>query len=146
MDNSIRRMEYLSDCRENWRGLQTRSRNIEGECAVRVLIARTMRCHAACWRRLLPSGGTRSCDHRRLAGARSIEQPGCAILGHPGLDEPGLDGAQVCLKARALAGERLLYMILLTAKGRKEDIVEALPPARMITWSNRLTVPSCRRA
>ena len=39
---------------------------------------------------------------------------------------PGLDGAQVCLKARALAGERLLYMILLTAKGRKEDIVEGL--------------------
>ena len=39
---------------------------------------------------------------------------------------PGLDGAQVCLKARALAGERFLYMILLTAKGRKEDIVEGL--------------------
>ena len=39
---------------------------------------------------------------------------------------PGLDGSQVCLKARALAGERLLYMILLTAKGRKEDIVEGL--------------------
>jgi DNA-binding response OmpR family regulator len=39
---------------------------------------------------------------------------------------PGLDGAQVCLKARELAGERLLYMILLTAKGRKEDIVEGL--------------------
>ena len=39
---------------------------------------------------------------------------------------PGLDGAQVCVKARELAGERLLYMILLTAKGRKEDIVEGL--------------------
>jgi sigma-B regulation protein RsbU (phosphoserine phosphatase) len=39
---------------------------------------------------------------------------------------PGLDGAQVCLRARAAAGERLLYMILLTAKGRKEDIVEGL--------------------
>ena len=39
---------------------------------------------------------------------------------------PGLAGAQVCLKARELAGERLLYMILLTAKGRKEDIVEGL--------------------
>jgi phosphoserine phosphatase RsbU/P len=39
---------------------------------------------------------------------------------------PGLDGAQVCQKARALAGERLLYMILLTAKGRKEDVVEGL--------------------
>ena len=39
---------------------------------------------------------------------------------------PGMDGAEVCLKARGLAGERLLYMILLTAKGRKEDIVEGL--------------------
>jgi DNA-binding response OmpR family regulator len=39
---------------------------------------------------------------------------------------PGLDGAQVCVKARELAGERLLYMILLTAKDRKEDIVEGL--------------------
>ncbi len=39
---------------------------------------------------------------------------------------PGLDGSQVCLKARELAGDRLLYMILLTAKGRKEDIVEGL--------------------
>ncbi len=39
---------------------------------------------------------------------------------------PGLDGSQVCVKARELAGERLLYMILLTAKGRKEDIVQGL--------------------
>ncbi len=39
---------------------------------------------------------------------------------------PGLDGSQVCLKARELAGDRTLYMILLTAKGRKEDIVEGL--------------------
>jgi sigma-B regulation protein RsbU (phosphoserine phosphatase) len=39
---------------------------------------------------------------------------------------PGLDGSQVCLKARELAGDRLLYMILLTAKGRKEDIVQGL--------------------
>jgi sigma-B regulation protein RsbU (phosphoserine phosphatase) len=39
---------------------------------------------------------------------------------------PGLDGSQVCNKARELAGERLLYMILLTAKGRKEDIVQGL--------------------
>ena len=51
------------------------------------------------------------------------EAPSLAILDWM---MPGLDGAQVCLKARAAAGERLLYMILLTAKGRKEDIVEGL--------------------
>lgn len=51
------------------------------------------------------------------------EAPSLAILDWM---MPGLDGAQVCLKARELAGERLLYMILLTAKGRKEDIVEGL--------------------
>ena len=39
---------------------------------------------------------------------------------------PGMDGAEVCLKARELAAGRLLYIILLTAKGRKEDIVEGL--------------------
>jgi sigma-B regulation protein RsbU (phosphoserine phosphatase) len=39
---------------------------------------------------------------------------------------PGMDGAEVCLKARATAGDRLLYIVLLTAKGRKEDIVEGL--------------------
>ncbi len=39
---------------------------------------------------------------------------------------PGLDGSQVCFKARELAGGRLLYMILLTAKGRKEDIAQGL--------------------
>ena len=39
---------------------------------------------------------------------------------------PGMDGAEVCLKAREQAADRLLYIILLTAKGRKEDIVEGL--------------------
>jgi phosphoserine phosphatase RsbU/P len=39
---------------------------------------------------------------------------------------PGMDGAEVCLKAREMAADRSLYIILLTAKGRKEDIVEGL--------------------
>jgi phosphoserine phosphatase RsbU/P len=39
---------------------------------------------------------------------------------------PGMDGAEVCLKARDLSPGRLLYIILLTAKGRKEDVVEGL--------------------
>ena len=39
---------------------------------------------------------------------------------------PGMDGAEVCLRARELSAGRLLYIILLTAKGRKEDVVEGL--------------------
>ena len=39
---------------------------------------------------------------------------------------PGLDGAEVCRRARSLGADRLLYIILLTAKGRKEDIVQGL--------------------
>ncbi|HUI07791.1 MAG TPA: response regulator transcription factor [Verrucomicrobiae bacterium] len=39
---------------------------------------------------------------------------------------PGLDGSEVCRQARQARGDRLLYLILLTAKGRKEDVVEGL--------------------
>ncbi|MGO9245740.1 MAG: response regulator transcription factor [Verrucomicrobiia bacterium] len=39
---------------------------------------------------------------------------------------PGLDGAEVCRRARSFGTDRLLYIILLTAKGRKEDIVQGL--------------------
>ena len=39
---------------------------------------------------------------------------------------PGLDGSEVCRRVRQTVGDRLLYLILLTAKGRKEDIVEGL--------------------
>jgi len=39
---------------------------------------------------------------------------------------PGMEGSEVCLRARETVADRLLYIILLTAKGRKEDIVEGL--------------------
>jgi DNA-binding response OmpR family regulator len=39
---------------------------------------------------------------------------------------PGMDGAEVCRRARSQEMGRLLYIILLTAKGRKEDIVQGL--------------------
>jgi phosphoserine phosphatase RsbU/P len=39
---------------------------------------------------------------------------------------PGLDGAEVCRRARGLGTDRPLYIILLTAKGSKEDIVQGL--------------------
>ena len=54
---------------------------------------------------------------------RQPDAPSLAILDWM---MPGLDGAEVCLKARELSAGRLLYIILLTAKGRKEDVVEGL--------------------
>jgi sigma-B regulation protein RsbU (phosphoserine phosphatase) len=61
-----------------------------------------------------------------LQALEVLSQPDAPSLAILDWMMPGLDGAQVCVKARELAGERLLYMILLTAKGRKEDIVEGL--------------------
>ncbi len=54
---------------------------------------------------------------------RQPDAPSLAILDWM---MPGMDGAEVCLKARELSAGRLLYIILLTAKGRKEDVVEGL--------------------
>ena len=54
---------------------------------------------------------------------RHPEAPSLAILDWM---MPGMDGAEVCLKAREMAANRVLYIILLTAKGRKEDVVEGL--------------------
>ncbi|HTS16305.1 MAG TPA: response regulator [Verrucomicrobiae bacterium] len=39
---------------------------------------------------------------------------------------PGMDGAEVCRRARSQVTDRSLYIILLTAKDRKEDIVQGL--------------------
>lgn len=39
---------------------------------------------------------------------------------------PGLDGVEVCRKVRAMSDPRFTYIILLTAKGRTEDVVEGL--------------------
>jgi DNA-binding response OmpR family regulator len=39
---------------------------------------------------------------------------------------PGLDGVEVCRKVRAMPDPRFTYIILLTAKGRTEDVVEGL--------------------
>jgi len=39
---------------------------------------------------------------------------------------PGLDGVEVCRKVRAMPEPRFTYIILLTAKGRTEDVVEGL--------------------
>lgn len=39
---------------------------------------------------------------------------------------PGLDGIEVCRKVRQMPEPRLVYILLLTAKGRREDILEGL--------------------
>jgi phosphoserine phosphatase RsbU/P len=55
-----------------------------------------------------------------------LSQPNAPSLAVLDWMMPGLDGAEVCRRARSLGTDRLLYIILLTAKGRKEDIVEGL--------------------
>jgi len=61
-----------------------------------------------------------------LEALEVLRQPGAPSLAILDWMMPGMDGAEVCLKARELAAGRLLYIILLTAKGRKEDVVKGL--------------------
>ncbi len=56
----------------------------------------------------------------------ALSQPDAPSLAILDWMMPGLDGAEVCRRARSLGTDRLLYIILLTAKGRKEDIVQGL--------------------
>jgi len=58
-----------------------------------------------------------------LEALRQPNGPSLAILDRM---MPGMEGAEVCLKARELAAGHLLYIIMLTAKGTKEDVVEGL--------------------
>jgi len=61
-----------------------------------------------------------------LEALEALRQPSAPSLAILDWMMPGMDGAEVCLKARELAAGRLLYIILLTAKGRKEDVVKGL--------------------
>jgi sigma-B regulation protein RsbU (phosphoserine phosphatase) len=56
----------------------------------------------------------------------ALSQPDAPSLAVLDWMMPGLDGAEVCRRVRSLGADRLLYIILLTAKGRKEDIVQGL--------------------
>ena len=56
----------------------------------------------------------------------ALSQPDAPSLAVLDWMMPGMDGAEVCHRARSLGTDRLLYIILLTAKGRKEDIVQGL--------------------
>jgi phosphoserine phosphatase RsbU/P len=53
----------------------------------------------------------------------SKETPRMAILDWM---MPGLDGPDVCRRVRARTGGRYAYLLLLTARGEKEDLVEGL--------------------
>jgi DNA-binding response OmpR family regulator len=53
-----------------------------------------------------------------------LSQPGAPSLAILDWMMPGMEGSEVCLRARETVADRFLYIILLTAKGRKEDIVE----------------------
>lgn len=56
----------------------------------------------------------------------ALKQPDAPSLAVLDWMMPGLDGSEVCRRVREVAGNRLLYVLLLTAKDRKEDIVEGL--------------------
>jgi CheY-like chemotaxis protein len=61
--------------------------------------------------------------HEAWAAIQRPHAPHLAILDWM---MPGLDGVDVCRRTRALASARSTHLILLTAKGRKEDIVTGL--------------------
>jgi len=61
-----------------------------------------------------------------LQALDALSQPDAPSLAILDWMMPGMEGAEVSLRARETMADRLLYIILLTAKGRKEDIVEGL--------------------
>ena len=52
-----------------------------------------------------------------------VDRPKLAILDWV---MPGMDGAQLCRKLRQEGGEPYVYVILLTARGKHEDVVSGL--------------------
>jgi sigma-B regulation protein RsbU (phosphoserine phosphatase) len=58
-----------------------------------------------------------------LDALKQTDAPSLAVLDWM---MPGLDGSEVCRRIREVIGGRLLYVLLLTAKGNKEDNVEGL--------------------
>ena len=51
---------------------------------------------------------------------------------------PHVDGLELCRRIRALMPQRgYVYTILLTAKGRKEDVIDGMEGGRTTTWSSR---------
>jgi len=61
-----------------------------------------------------------------LQALEILVQPGAPSLAVLDWMMPGMDGAEVCRRVRSQGADRLLYIILLTAKARKQDIVQGL--------------------
>ena len=57
---------------------------------------------------------------------RLIEQPGSPLMMILDWMMPGLDGLQLCRSIRARTGHPYVYLLLLTARNSREDIVMAL--------------------
>jgi len=64
-----------------------------------------------------------TCDGNQAWEAFQRETPTIAIVDWM---MPGIDGAEVCRRARAIETTMPPYLILLTAKSEKEDVVEGL--------------------
>src|ERR1700733_5931628 len=60
-----------------------------------------------------------------LSALRGENRPDLAILDWM---MPGMDGLQVCRELRKDARQKYIYIVLLTAKDRKQDLVEAMEP------------------
>jgi len=59
--------------------------------------------------------------HEAMAALRAHQGPALALLDWM---MPGMDGLQVCRRLRE--GEKMVYVIMLTSRGAKENIVEGL--------------------
>jgi diguanylate cyclase (GGDEF)-like protein len=57
---------------------------------------------------------------------RALERPNCPRLAVLDWMMPGMDGVDVCREVRKLAREPYIYIILLTAKGQQDEIIEGL--------------------
>ncbi|MGB6547176.1 MAG: diguanylate cyclase [Candidatus Acidiferrales bacterium] len=57
---------------------------------------------------------------------RALERPNCPRLVVLDWMMPGMDGIDVCREVRSQAREPYIYIILLTAKGQQEEIIEGL--------------------
>lgn len=66
---------------------------------------------------------TTTCDGNQAWEACQREMPTLAVLDWM---MPGIDGAEVCRRIRAIETTKPPYLILLTAKSEKEDVVQGL--------------------
>jgi two-component system, cell cycle response regulator len=57
---------------------------------------------------------------------RALERPNCPRLVVLDWMMPGMDGVDICREVRKQAREPYIYIILLTAKGQQEEIIEGL--------------------